>query len=207
MIDALKKYRSKEQKTSLDRAVQCLEILFLVVSGFFLLTRALSTTTFYIPMDGLDAWLPKVMLGSALVHLVLVGMRRWTAWLSLIMAAVCYFVFRQTGYIDMVYLAAMTIGFAGVDYRKILKALLFSVGTCFLVAVFAALSGAITNFVYPSVGHGIRSSWGICYPTDLASTALYLLLALWVVWHKLPDWAAMPLCALLNWIRYSVCAG
>ena len=196
MIDTSKIQANKKSERIYIRAIQCLEILFLLLTGFYLFTRVLSITTFLIPVGGLDAWLPKALLATSLVHLFLVGTRRWTAWLSLVLAADFYFIFRKTGYIEIVYLAALTIGFSGMNYRKVLKTFLISVGACFLIAIIAALSGAITNFVYPRAGYGLRSAWGICYPTDFATLALFLVLILWATWRKLSDWEALFFCAV-----------
>ena len=175
---------------------KALEIAFLALTGTYLLYLMLGMTTFSIPFP---SWFNEVlflaMAAVTALRLLFLGLRRWEPWASAGMAAVYYMVFRSTSYSFLVYLGVLTAGLSGIDYRRILKTFLITIGIVFSVTVIAALSGAITNFVYLNHGEGIRSSWGFCYPTDFASLALFLLLVLWVVWRKLPDWAMLIPCA------------
>ncbi|MBR1820716.1 MAG: hypothetical protein IJ769_03750, partial [Clostridia bacterium] len=172
-----------------------LEALFLALTVIYLLYLAAGTTTFYLPFP---AWFDRALLRSmacvAALRWLLTGPRRWEPWLSAAMAAVYYMVFRATGYRFLVYLGVLTVGLAGIDYRRILRDYLLAIGAFSCATVVAALTGAITNFVYTTSGGALRSSWGFCYPTDFASIVLYALLALWVVWRKLPDWAMLAPC-------------
>ncbi len=186
---------NERQKTTaqwLRRASQALEIAFLALLGLYLLYLSCGRTSFFLPFPW---WLDKALLRSttvvAVLRLLLLGPKRWEPWLSAALAALYYLVFRSTDYRFLVYLAVITAGCSGIDYRKILKTFLWTIGVFACVTVIAALTGAIRNYVYARNGYGIRSSWGFCYPTDFASIVLYLLLMLWAAWRKLPDGAML----------------
>ena len=87
---------------------------------------------------------------------------------------VYYLSWVRTEYIFLLFIALFTIGLQGVDYRKILRVYLLAVGTSIIGAVLASLCGSITNFVY--INRGLRSSWGIGFPTDFATGLLFLLI-------------------------------
>lgn len=114
--------------------------------------------------------------------------------------AVYGMVYRTDGYSFLLFLAILTVGFIDIDYRKILKVYVFSAGVLYCATLLAGLMGVITNFV--RIKGGLRSAWGMSYPTDCASLGLFLLMALWVVCKKLPDWTMMLITAaygLLAW--------
>ena len=188
--------RNSRMTRHAEAVSKALEIAFLALTGIYLIYLMLGMTTFYLPFP---SWFNEVlflaMAAITALRLLFLGVRRWEPWASVGMAAVYYMVFRSTDYSFLVYLAVLTAGLSGIDHRRILKTYLYTLGTVFFVTVIAALSGAITNYVYVNHGEGIRSSWGFCYPTDFASFALFLLLILWVTWRKLPDWAMLIPCA------------
>lgn len=180
---------------AVSTASKVLEALFLLLTSIYLLYQMLGPTTFYLPYPWwFDKALLRTMAGITVLRLLILGPRRWEAWASVAMAALYYMIFRSTGYRFVVYLGVLTAGLSGIDYRRILKTYLMTVSVFFFVTILAALSGAITNFVYTKYGTGIRSSWGFCYPTDFASMVLFILLTLWVSWRKLPDWAMLVFC-------------
>ena len=72
---------------------------------------------------------------------------------------------------------------------------LMTVGLFYAVTLLAGLTGVITNYVTTRAGRGVRSAWGMSYYTDFASLGLFILIAVWVACHKLPDWTMLLLCA------------
>ena len=186
---------SKKQSNSFKRFASLSEIVFLMLTGLYLIRLYLDTTTFHAPMP---AWFDDALLYAlasvALIRLVLAlpGNKQVLAGLPL--ACVYCLCYRTNQFQFLLYLAALTVGFSGISYRKILKTFLMTVGVLFCVTIIAGMTGTITNLIYVRVGEGIRSAWGICYPTDFASIALFLALFLWVEWQDLPDAAMLLLC-------------
>lgn len=173
-----------------------LEYALLAVTGIYLIWQFSLQTTFFLPWPGwLDDALLKAVAGVALLRAVTVGPRKPELWLSLGLAGIYYMVFRSDGYRFLLYTAALTVGMVGIDYRKVLNTFLLTVGTFFLVTIVAGITGTITNLIYTDVGRGLRSAWGICYPTDFAAIALFLAMFLWVAWRGLPDWGGLSVCA------------
>ena len=172
-------------------AIKGLELLFLVLSGVYLAYSFSGMVTLFIPYPPwFETALLWAMTAVAAARLAVLGPKRWQTWLALALAGMYSLVYRSDGYRFLLFLAAMTAGLAGIHYRRILKSYLVAVWAMLLVCVLAALSGAIANIVY--YRDGLRSSWGIAYPTDFSSILLFALLALWVWARKLPDWAMLP---------------
>ena len=181
----------------IGKALSALDIAFLALTGVYLLYLTAGITTFYIPFPAwLDTRLLAGMAGVAALRVAALLANDPRAWRSLLpgaaLAAVYLLAYRSGGYNFLRYLAVLTVGLAGIDYRRVLHTYLLTVGLLLLAAVVAALTGAITNFVFMKDGY-IRSAWGIVYPTDFASNVLFVLAALWVARRRLPDWAMLLL--------------
>ena len=180
-----------------------LDNMFLVFTGIYLFWQFFGTTTWFLPFP---FWLNKAlfvsMVGTAVLRTFYLemdigkGIMSPELWLPFLLSLAYGLAFLRGHYIFLLYTAVMTVGLRGIDYRKVLKTFLLSVGTGFLVTVMAGLPGIITNFVYVRAQRGVRSSWGICFPTDLASVFLFLLMALWNSWEALPDWGMLIFCTL-----------
>lgn len=182
-----------------------LETAFLMLAGLYLLRSTEWITTFHLNWP---AWLePCLRYG-----MMAVAALRWLTskspirdkLIAALMAAIYYMVYRTDGYDFLLYLGILTVGFIGIDARKILKTCLIAVGAMYCVAVVAGMLGVITNLVYPRTGRGVRSAWGICYPTDFASLGLFLLLIMWVALRKLPNWAMLCLCAAYTAVTWCI---
>lgn len=175
------------------RAGRALERLVLGLTGVYLALCALERTTFYLPVP---PWFQKLLLAAlallALARLPFVGLKRKEPWIGAALGAVYFMVYRADRYIFLPFMAVLTVALIDIDYRRILRVWVFATGGVLAAAVVAALAGGIENFVY--YRDGLRSSWGICYPTDLSSWVLFLVVMLWAAWDGLPDWAAMALC-------------
>ena len=178
-------------------ALPVLDIVFLALAGIYLLYLTEESTLFYLP---LPAWFEQklliVMAVTAFCRLVLIGGYQKKVWIGLGLGVIYYMVYRSDGYMFLLYLAVLTIGFINIDYRKILKTYLLTVGAFFAVSVIGGLSGAIPNLVYlDGADRTVRSSWGICYPTDFASYIVFILIAIWICHKSMPDWLMLILAA------------
>ncbi|MBQ8108879.1 MAG: hypothetical protein IJ124_01790 [Clostridia bacterium] len=182
---------TKNKKTNAARVEAGLEVLFLFLCAVYLVYGFSSMTTFYFPWPALfQRFLLLAMAVTALGRLAFIGPKRLEPWIALAAAAAYYLVYRSTDYSFLPFLAVMTAGMAGIDYRRALRAYLAAVGGMLVLTVAAALSGSIENFVY--FRDGLKSSWGISYPTDLASACLYVLMMLWLIWRRAPGWVMLP---------------
>lgn len=188
--------RTERLKGGMARLRRMLEPLFLALCCAYWLYRAAKATTLGVPWpSGFERKLLVAMAVVAAARLALGGPKRWETWAGIAMAAVYGMVYRSDGYRFLLFLAVQTVGLIGVDYRRVMKAYLAVTGCLLLAVVFAALAGAVNNVVGYRIGqeNGVRSSWGLPYPTDLSAAALYALLTLWVVWRGAPEWAFVPL--------------
>ena len=163
-----------------------LDNLFLLLTSVYLFYQETTITTFYLayPIGFIDGLLLCMTL-VALIKLMVIGPRHWQTWAGLGIAIIYYLVYKADGYQFLLFLAVMTIGLIGIDYRKVLKIYLLVNGTVLCVAVVSSFTGIIQNLVY--MRNGARSAWGIVYPTDFASAVLFFLILLWVTWDKCPD--------------------
>ena len=173
-----------------------LETAFLLLAGLYLLRSTELVTSFFLNWPAIfEPCLRYAMMAvAALRWLTSKSPIRDKVIAALMMAVYCA-AWRTVGYDFLLYLGILTVGFIGIDARKILKTCLIAVGTMYLSTVLAGVMGLVTNYVFPRAGRGVRSAWGLCYPTDLASLGLFLLLIMWVVCRKLPDWAMLCLSA------------
>ncbi len=180
------------QSPAAERAKRILETLFLALSGVYLVYLFTLDTTLFPPYPlRLERTMIVALAAVTALRLALVGPRHSELWLAAVLALLYDAVHRSDGYGFLWFLAVLSAGYARIDYRRILKTWLIAVGGALAVTVIAALAGGIENIVY--YRDGLRSSWGVKYPTDLATLALFLLVMLWVVWRGLPDWAMLPI--------------
>lgn len=185
------------------RMARLLEVLFLALAGLYMLYRVLKSTTFYLIWP---SWFePGLMHGLALIALLrlLTGrLRRRETLIALAFALIYGMVYRTDGYSFLPFLGILTVGFIDIEHRRILRMFLFTAGALYCVAVLAGYLGVITNFV--RIKNGLRSAWGICYPTDFASLGFYLLVALWVATDRLPDWVMLLICAAFGAVAWFI---
>ena len=170
--------------------------LFLVLTGIYLLWQFSLQTTFYLPVP---SFFSKALFGTmtsvVILRICSKGFSLKKTGISIIVAVSFILVYLNDKYSFLLYTAVLIIGLEDIEYQRIIKVYLFTVGLFFLVTVMAGITNSITNYIFVRAERGIRSSWGICYPTDLASTYYYLLLFLWVAWKKLPNWIMLVLSA------------
>lgn len=171
------------------------EALILVLTGIYLFWQISSTTQFQLLYP---EWMEDTMIWAlaivAALRLLILGLKRKEAWIGLGVAAVYCLVYHSTHYPFLLFLAALTVGLAGIDYQKTLKLFVVIAGSVVCTAVIAGLCGAIHDYTYLRDA-GIRSSLGMNYPTDFASIVLFIILFLWAVRKKFPD-IFMLLCGI-----------
>ncbi len=153
-----------------------IELAILAHFAFYLFFISSYTTTFgfVFPLK-FETNLLLVLFLTVASRAILIPYNKKTIF-ALLIGIVFYLSWREVGYIFLFYVAVLMVGLAEIDYRKILKTYILSVGTVTIGATLASLCGAITNLVYSSAARGIRSSWGTVFPTDFATGLLYLLL-------------------------------
>lgn len=187
------------------RIADALETAFLLLTGLYLLRGTEWITAFHLSWPAfLEPCLRYAMLAVAALRWLNSKSPIRDRAIAALMAAIYYIAYRTVGYDFLLYLGILTVGFIGIDARKILKTFLIAVGMMYCATVLAGVMGVITNYVYPRAGRGVRSAWGICYPTDLASLGLFLLLILWVAFRELPDWAMLCLSAAYMAVTWCV---
>lgn len=88
----------------------------------------------------------------------------------------------SNGYIFLFDIAIFIVGAMDIPYEKILKEYCIYGIAILGITILGALTGCIKDLIYS----GIRHSFGIVYPTDFAAHVVYLALAVWVVFRKIP---------------------
>ncbi len=98
----------------------------------------------------------------------------------------CTLITKKFDYTFMVYLPFVAMCLYRIEAEKVLKVFTAVLGTMLAVTVLCALSGAIRNLLYlRGITWGqMRSSYGICYPTDLAAYLVYFLVLLFACMRK-----------------------
>lgn len=94
---------------------------------------------------------------------------------------------RQNGFSFLFMIGLFLPACAGIRDQRIWKAYLLANGCLLFFTLFSALSGFVVNLVHTGTDF-IRSSWGIAYPTDMASSVLFFVLFFWLAFgDKIPD--------------------
>ena len=210
------KERINKKKTDLSllsdngHIQKILDLLVLILFSVYMLYSMSTTSTLFLPFSGRFLECLFVMLfGSAIVRccflyftilnrnqerqhvITLVGL----IW----MVGIYFTVYCVDRFPFLLFLAALTVGCVGMDYRKLIRLTSLLLAGFLLITLLSSLGGAIDNYVYMKDGY-IRSAWGICYPTDFASSIFFLLLIVWGGWGQISD-EIMLLGALLGiWI-------
>ena len=169
--------------------------LFLLILGLYLLYQNLQITKFRMSLPwGLSNAFLYVFTGLAVVRLVLMlsankADRPYLTRMvlgSLLVALVWLLVYRRDGYSFLLFLAVLTVGCVGLDYRTVCKLYAAVMGLSLLTAMLCALGGAISNLVYLSPPR-LRSCWGIGYMTDFASCLVFICIFAWAGWRETSD--------------------
>ena len=195
------------------RAAAFVENLFLALTAIYLLYAFKGLTMFkpVIP-DAFASNLKLAMELTVLARLILRRRRNPEIWLGLLLAGIYAQTYLTVKSNKILFIGIMIMGLEGIDYRKITRLYFVTIGAALVATVIAGLAGGIPNLVY--VREGLRGCWGTAYPTDFSSVVLFLAMAMWIAWPKLPDWAMlifglipMALAAFITVSRNSLICG
>ena len=185
---------NKSWKTRLG---QLSDLPFLILFTIYLTYTIFTSTTFHLPVP--DRFLKNLFFLFCLsmvlrfpVYLKALLTQKRILAASILLALNYVLVYRSGNHLPLLFSGILTVGFLGMDHRKVLKLFTIVLG-CLLVLTFsAACCGAIQDFVMMKDGY-VRTSLGICYPTDMASYVLFLLMYSWAAWKRIPDLVAFIL--------------
>ena len=174
------------------------EPVFLCLCAIYLgvMTLGITMFTFQIP-DALDNML-SVLISVVVIIRIIPHYKDKLVWCAVFINVIYTLSWDVEHFAT---LGVMTLGCIGINYRKILRVYLISVGSVVLCTIIAALCGFIPDLVYIKEGH-IRSSMGIRYPTDFASIIFFLIISLWVLWKGLSDELSLIFPALTFVVAY-----
>ncbi len=200
--------RQKENKLTNNRLLELLEWMYLLMTGIYLLCQCVYNSTYVLPcytFPGRNCFFWILVISSVPVLLKTVLSAERTAGLLILAAisAVCFLAYRTGRELFLLMIPVLSAGAARMDYRKLLKVYTAAVGSFLAVTILCAFSGVITNFAHAG-GDRFRSSWGIAYPTDLASLVLFLVMTLWLAWENMPESLASIGALVSLWISLSV---
>lgn len=195
--------QKKWQKCIIDTA-------FFLLLGIYLLYNMSTTSTFFFPIPvGFVKCLFVILFSSVVLRYVFILPKQWKrpqelkeilpilglCWIC----GVYLLVYHADGFPFLLFLAVLTVGCVGIDYLKLLRMHAIVFTGFLLITFFASLSGAIDNYVYMKDGY-IRSAWGLCYPTDFASSIFFAVLFIWVAWRKVSDIGMLFVAILGMWV-------
>ena len=186
------------------------DVFFLIILGVYLLYSMSTTSTFFLPYPGNFAkYLFAVLLCSAVLRCIFAvptyldksDIKRCTVIIGggLWISCVYLMVYRADRFSFLLFLGVITVGCVGLDYQRLLKLYVVLMAIFLGVTTLSSMGGAIENYVYMKDGF-IRSSCGICYPTDLASSLFFFLLIFWVTAKKIPDEVTLVLALAGAWV-------
>ncbi len=192
------------------KSAEIIEWLFLLVTGFYLICQCIYNSTYVLPAYTFpDRPVFQLILCAtailALGRMILTGLRNIRTVLIVLAAAIFFLAYRTGRELFLLMIPVLTAGVAGVDYRKVLKVYVASVGSFLAVTILCAFTGVIENIIYTDGGR-FRSSLGIAYPTDMASFVLFFVMALWLAWDGMPDSLAVFTALVSVWFSLVVAA-
>ena len=183
-----------------ERIYRYAECFFLIMLFVYVAELAFQTTMFstYFLM-GLNQITVK-MITLAVIFKVAFSLKNWKSYLYAFVFYVAVLLIGKVGSFGLMTLAAIVfIGTIGIDYRKLLRGQIITVGSILLLAVTGCFCGTVRNLIYVH-GGSLRDSFGIIYPTDFASYLFYLLVFFWIAWGELSHWFTLALCILMVFI-------
>lgn len=179
------------------------EQAFLTVMSIYIIKLFCDTTMFVFPWPRYFDFLLRI----AAVAIVWAGLcektwkREWKTFL-LIGAGVAFTLScLSNGYMFLFDMALFMIGAAEISYEKILRYYCIYGVIILGLAILGALTGCIKDLIYS----GSRHSFGIVYPTDFAAHIVYLFLAIWVVFRKIPAKLMAIIMGALSFFLYYYC--
>ena len=157
------------------------ECLVLLLTGFYILFLSVYNTTYNFPT--IPQFYAVLYCMSTVVLLRTIATRQWNreVLLSLCLGVIYYLAYRTGAEHFLLFLAVISLGTVRMNYKSVLKIYVAVVSVFCLLWVTSSFGGLLSNLVYYRSGH-LRSSWGMAYPTDFASTLLFLLMIGYLVY-------------------------
>ncbi len=169
-----------------DKINNFADYLTFLLAGVYLFYQLQTITMFSFPFPG---WFSKALIAlmgiTALLRIWAQGLKNRYVWIALLMAGVYGIVYHVGEFSEFLFIAILAICCIGIDYHKILKMYLFLSFILIGSAILASWGGVIKNLVYLEDGY-VRSSWGLCYPTDFATAVLVLCMTIILCYNTLP---------------------
>lgn len=160
----------------------CLDYVYLVILGIYLLFYFADTTMFEIMWPSNFAWVLR-LITMMVVLLKFLSYKNNVELKDavLIFSTMIIFlaVWHRTGYTILYDTALLLVGAFRINYKKILKVYLIICFPFSIYTIIASQIGIVTNLVYNQHGR-IRESFGFIYPTDFAAHVFYIFVA-WVL--------------------------
>ena len=95
-------------------------------------------------------------------------------------------------YSFLYFIAIAIIGTIGSEYVRVIGVYVAVLSFMLVITISAAINGVIENYIYLH-GWDVRSSWGIIYPTNMASYFVYFCIFFWIAYRKKIDlWFLIP---------------
>ena len=190
------------------KPIEVLEWGFLMMTGIYLLCQCLHGSTFVLPVYSFpdrQVFTRVLFVTGALVLLKVDLSGGWTARIPILFAifGICFLAYRTGRELFLLMLPIFMIGTADMDYHRIIKVYVAVVGSFLLITILCSFTGVIPNIVNIRDGH-LRSSWGIAYPTDLASMVLFCVMMIWLSDNRVPDSIAAAGALLSFWVSFAV---
>lgn len=159
-----------------EKSLKISETAFLIVAGMYLACLVIKTTMFSFEIPELLELILHVIMVAVILIRVIAQIKNKQIWFAVVVSVI----YNLTWEADIFpILALMTVGCVGIRYCKVLRMYLIAVGSTVIVTIITAMAGGVDNLVYIRDGY-IRSSFGINYPTDMASLILFLSITIWV---------------------------
>lgn len=160
------------------------EKVFLVIVGLYFTRLYFNTTLFSLPWPQyFDHFLRLAAAVTVWLKFECPGCKKdRRLFLGVTALIVCMLSCFSNGYLFLWDLAVLIVGAMGIRYDKILKIYCACGLVIFGLAVIGAFTGCVRDLVYS----GPRHSFGIVYPTDFAAHVVFMALAVWVLFRRMP---------------------
>ena len=171
---------------------QLINVIALIVSGAYI-------THFMLSYSAIPVRLTSVQLSQVLFILyVLDAFKIVKAFIKKDITALVMFVtsfvvtflsYQASGgeYQFLMFIPPIIFALYDIEYDKVISVYLVLIGIVLIVAIFSSQVNVISDYVYNGIDK-VRSSMGICYPTDYATIVLFFMMLLWTKKKKCSDW-------------------
>lgn len=160
-----------------------MDALYLTAAALYILKSSLSGVLFHIPWPHDYEYIVQIF-ACAVIFIKLGYTKAYSGkeWLVCVLTStVLGFSWLSTRYDFLIDTALLTLGAAGMPYRKILKTGFWTGLFVLLLGISGAITGCIPDLVYMEEAH-CRHAFGIAYPTDFAAHVVFLAITGWALY-------------------------